>query len=480
MGIEFNHWTTWPTLYLLSEWLIRIAMLLWIPNRRSPEAAKGWLLLIFFLPSLGFLLYWLIGRPKMPSGRRRMTEQLMKRLQPVGERLRASPTVTHPDVGPDLNTAVTLAANTGRLPILGGNSLELLNNYTASIQRLAADIDTARHHVHLLYYIFAADDVTRPVIEALKRAVERGVQCRVLVDSLGSKKMLPGLRKALEGSGIELVQILKTGLLETLFRRGDLRNHRKIAVIDGRIGYTGSQNLISPTFKAGITYEELVVRVTGPIVLELQFVFISDWHLETKEVLDSEEIFPEPTATGTQPAQILPSGPTYSSQSTQRIVVLLIHNARKRVVVTTPYFIPPESLQQALQTAAMRGVEVHLIVSEVEDQFLVGQAQKSYYGELLEQGVRIHLFQEEFLHAKHVSIDGEVCLIGSSNMDIRSFVLNAEISLLAYDSGVTNELIAEQQRYFARSRELSLEEWQRRSYLQQLSQNVCRLLSPLL
>jgi len=315
-------------------------MLLWIPTRRSPEAAKGWLLLIFFLPAFGFLLYWLIGRPTMPAARRRMTEELMKRLKPVGERLRNSPNLTQPDVGPDLNTAVTLAANTGRLPILGGNSLELLNNYTASIQRLAADVDTAEHHVHLLYYIFAADEVTEPVISALKRAVQRGVQCRVLVDSLGSKKMLPGLRKALAGSGVHLKEMLKTGLWETLFRRGDLRNHRKIAVIDGRVGYTGSQNLISPTFKAGITYEELVVRATGPIVLELQFVFISDWHLEAKEVLDSERIFPEPLATGTQPAQVLPSGPTYSSQSTQRIVVLLIHNARKRVVVTTPYFIP--------------------------------------------------------------------------------------------------------------------------------------------
>jgi cardiolipin synthase len=480
LGIELNHWTTWPTLYLLSEWVIRIAMLLWIPNRRSPEAAKGWLLLIFFLPSLGFLLYWLIGRPTMPAGRRRMTEELMKKLQPVGERLRVSPNVTHPDVGPDLNAAVTLASNTGRLPILGGNSLELLNNYTASIQRLADDIDSAQHHVHLLYYIFAADDVTQPVIAALKRAVQRGVKCRVLVDSLGSKKMLPGLRKALEGSGVHLVEILKTGLLESFFRRGDLRNHRKIAVIDGCIGYTGSQNLISPTFKAGITYEELVVRATGPIVLELQFVFISDWHLETKEVLDSIEIFPEPTITGTQPAQVLPSGPTYSSQSTQRLVVLLIHNARKRVVVTTPYFIPDESLQQALQTAAMRGVDVHLIVSEVEDQFLVGQAQKSYYGELLEHGVKIHLFQGEFLHAKHLSIDEEVCLIGSSNMDIRSFILNAEISILVYDQTLTRELIAEQQHYFARSRQLQLTEWKGRSYGQQLSQNVCRLLSPLL
>ncbi|MFN6208213.1 MAG: cardiolipin synthase [Planctomycetota bacterium] len=480
MIFELNHWTTWSTLYLLGEWLIRLGMLLWIPNRRSPEAAKGWLLLIFFLPSLGILLYWLIGRPTMPASRRRRNEQLLRLLAPVGERLRASPNLTHPDVGPDLNTAVQLAANTGRLPILGGNTLQLLPDYVASIERLAADIDAASHHVHLLYYIFAADEVTQPVIEALQRAAQRGVQCRVLVDALGSKRMLPGLRSALAHSGVHLIEMLKTGIWRQFARRGDLRNHRKIAVIDGQVAYTGSQNLISPTFKAGITYEELVVRATGPIALEFQFVFVSDWHLETNEVLDAPEFFPEPQATGSQPAQVLPSGPTYSSQSTQRLVVLLIHNARQRVVVTTPYFIPDESLQHALQTAAMRGVEVHLVVSEVEDQFLVGQAQQSYYEELLETGVRIHLFQGEFLHAKHLSIDEEVCLIGSSNMDIRSFVLNAEISLLAYDRQLTEDLINQQKRYFSRSRELQLSAWRRRSYLRQLSQNVCRLLSPLL
>jgi cardiolipin synthase len=478
--LELNHWTTWSTLYLLGEWLIRIAMLLWIPNRRSPEAAKGWLLLIFFLPSLGLLLYWLIGRPNMPFSRRSRSEQFHHRLASVGQRLRNSPNLTHPDVGPDLNTAVQLAANTGRLPILGGNTLELLGEYGPSIQRLAEDIDAARHHVHLLYYIFAADAVTAPIIDALKRAAERGVQCRVLVDALGSKKMLPSLRKALVGSRVELVEMLKTGLWNQFLRRGDLRNHRKIAVIDGRVAYTGSQNLISPTFKAGITYEELVVRASGPIALEFQSVFASDWHLETEEFLDTPEIFPEPITAGDKPAQVLPSGPTFSSQSTQRLVVLLIHNARQRIVVTTPYFIPDESLQHALQTAALRGVEVHLVVSEVEDQFLVGQAQKSYYEELLETGVKIHLFQGEFLHAKHLSIDDQVCLIGSSNMDIRSFVLNAEISLLIYDRQLTGELIQVQERYFARSRMLDLAEWRRRSYLQQLSQNVCRLLSPLL
>ncbi len=480
MLFEIFHWTLWPTLYLIFEWTVRLVMLFWVPTRRSPEAAKGWLLLIFFLPVVGLIVYWLIGRPDMPKWRRQRLQKLIGALEPVGERLRKHPNIFHPDLGPELNQAVTLARNLGRLPILGGNSAELLSAYQDSIDRLAADIDAARHDVHLLYYIFACDEATEPVIAALGRARARGVTCRVLVDALGSRKMMKRLRPRLEAANVSVHEMLKTGLFRRLSARSDLRNHRKIAVIDGRIAYTGSQNLVSPTFKEGITYEEMVVRVTGPIALALQFVFAGDWYLEAEEVLDAPEIFPEPSLSGSVAAQVLPSGPTFVPLSNQRVVVALIHGARRRIVMTTPYFIPDAPLQNALQVAALRGVDVHLIVSEKEDQFLVGQAQKSYYEELLEVGVKIHRFQEKFLHAKHLTIDDDVSLIGSSNMDIRSFVLNAEISLLIYDRQVTGQLIQEQQRYFERSRQLTLEEWNQRGFFARFSQNLCRLVSPLL
>jgi cardiolipin synthase len=478
----FNHsdWTIWTTLYLIFEWSVRVVMLFWVPTRRSPEAAKGWLLLIFFLPVVGLILYFLIGRPDMPRWRRQRLQKLVKALEPVAQRLLKHPNVFHPDLGPELNQAVTLARNLGRLPILGGNSADLISAYQAGIDRLAADIDSAKHHVHLLYYIFAADQATQPVIDALARACARGVTCRVLVDALGSRKLVKKLRPCLEAGKVQVHEMLRTGPFRRLSVRSDLRNHRKIAVIDGRIAYTGSQNLISPVFKEGITYEEMVVRVTGPVVLAFQYVFAGDWYLETEHVLDDPAIFPGPVLAGSVAAQVLPSGPTFATLSNQRVIVALLHGARRRIVMTTPYFIPDAPLQNALQLAALRGVEVHLIVSEKEDQFLVGQAQKSYYEDLLEVGVNIHLFQKKFLHAKHLTIDDDVALIGSSNMDIRSFVLNAEISLLIYDRQVTGKLIEQQQRYFKRSRRLTMEEWDERGFFPRFSQNLCRLLSPLL
>jgi cardiolipin synthase len=478
---SFLDTAVWALIYTGSEWLIRLVMLVVIPMRRSPEAAKGWLLLIFFLPLPGLILYLLIGRPKLPGWRREQLRKLPQALAPVLQRLRKHPNVFHPELGPKLDSAVSLAENLGRLPILGGNAAEILVDYPIVYLRMVADIDAARNHVHLLYYIYADDAATQPVTEALCRAARRGVQCRVLIDALGSRSWRSRLVPRLQAAGVLVHELLPIGFFGRKARaRLDLRNHRKIAIIDGRIAYTGSQNLVAARFQEDLSYEELVVRVTGPAVLALQFVFVGDWYLETDEVLDSLAIFPDPDITGSLPVQALPSGPEYPTQTTQRLLVALLYAAKRRVVITTPYFIPDQALCQALETAVRRGVEVQLILSARMDHLLVGLAQQSYYEELLEEGVRIHLYRSNFLHAKHVSIDDEIALIGSSNIDIRSFVLNAEVSLLIYDHGFASELNREQERCLIHCDELKFDKWQQRSGFRKFCQNLARLLSPLL
>jgi cardiolipin synthase len=472
--------TLWAWIFFLSEWAIRLAMMVVVPLRRTPAAAKGWLLLIFFEPWVGLLLYVLIGRTKLPRWRREQLAKLPQAMASVVSRLTNHPNVFHPEVGPALSQAVALAENLGGSPILGGNAVELLVDYDGTIARLAADIDRANNHVHLQFYIFADDRATAPVIEALGRAVQRGIHCRVLADAVGSRSALRTLRPKLTALRVAVHEMLPVSLLPWKKARLDLRNHRKIAVIDGRVGYTGSQNLVSADFKEGISYEELMVRVTGPVVLELQHTFAADWFVETNEVLDGEAEFPGPDIAGTVPAQALPSGPAFPTQNNQRLIVALIHGAGKQVVLTTPYFIPDEPLLQAMQTAVLRGVEVHLVVSEKGDHPVVSLAQESYYEELLEAGVRIHLYRKNFLHAKHLSIDDSMALIGSSNLDIRSFVLNAELMLMIYSPGVTSRLAAEQERYHANSCLLTLATWGERSFGRKLAQNLARLLSPLL
>jgi cardiolipin synthase A/B len=398
----------------------------------------------------------------------------------VIKRVLNHPNVFQPELSPELEWTGYLAQKLGRMPSFGGNAAEIMVDYDGILARLAADIDQSRNHVHLLYYIFADDTATAPVIAALGRAAKRGVACRVLVDALGYRAALHILIPKLTALGVDVREMLPVGLFNRKRARLDLRNHRKIAIVDGRVAFTGSQNLVAADFRAGITYEELVLRLTGPAVLELQYVFAADWFLETNEVLESEDVFPDPEIAGAIPIQVLASGPDFPTQNNQRFIVALIHSARKRIKITTPYFIPDEPMLQALQTAVLRGVDVHLVLSEIGDQVLVSLAQRSYYEELLEAGVKVHLYQKNFLHAKFLTIDDSIGLVGTSNMDIRSFVLNAEHVLVIHDPGMTSRLQAEHQRYIAHCRSLDLQQWRQRPFRIRLVEHLARLLSPLL
>jgi cardiolipin synthase len=472
--------TTVAWVLVIGEWVIRLAMVVVVPFRRTPDAAKAWLLLVFFEPWIGLALYLLIGRPRMPRWRREQLKRLPEVLVQFGRRCQFEPKVPRSELGPRVADSVGLTENLGHLPIVDGNSVEILTDYGCIVDRLVEDIDSARRNVHLLYYLFIADGTGSRIVEALERASSRGVRCRVLMDAHGSRSALKSLGPRMSAAGIELHAACSVGLFGRRILRPDLRNHRKIAVIDGSVGYTGSMNMVDPGFKQGIVYEELVIRVTGPVVLQLQSVFASDWFIETDESLDNEDVFPEPRHCGLTLAQCLPSGPDFPSLNNQKLFVTLFHSARQRIVITTPYFIPDEPLIQALETAVLRGVEVHLILSDRSDQRMVGLGQRSYYEDLLRAGVKIHLYRQNFLHAKHISIDDHVCVIGSSNMDIRSFVLNAEITMIVYDRDVAQNLRIEEQRYYRHCVTLDLDRWCERPLRTQMAEAVARLMSPLL
>lgn len=473
------HFLTWAAVHVTAEWVIRLVMLVYVPQRRSPAAARSWLLLIFIFPYLGLILYSIFGRPYLPRQRienlQRASELLRKNGRPVFDKYAA-----RPELPGFFAEAVTLAENLGGYGVVGGNRVELLADYGGAIDRLVADIDSAAHHVHLVFYIFADDETGRRVADALARAVQRGAACRVLMDGLGSKRALKTLAPRMRAQGIEVIESLPVQFLRRKSARFDLRNHRKIAVIDGAIAFIGSQNLVNRDFKRGIIYEELVARVTGPAVLELQAVFLTDYLTETNTNLRQPDLFPPQQPAGSTAVQALPSGPGYPQANAQRLIVSLLHASQRRVVITTPYFIPDEPLLDAIKIAVLRGVEVHLIVSHAADQFLVCQAQRSYYDELLQAGVKVHLYRDRLLHAKHLSFDDQVAVIGSSNLDMRSFLLNEEVVLIVHDSGVNAELARIQERYFAQADELTREEWRRRPWIRKVTENTARLVDSVL
>lgn len=462
---------SWAFLYLLSEWAVRLVMLVYVPQRRSPAAARTWLLLIFLLPWPGLLLYAAIGRIKYPAWR-------LARQREVSEIIRDWQG-THPippEAAAPPGAVTALVQNLGDFRALGGNAVEILPDYDASIGRLVADIDAATDHVHLLYYIFADDDRGGRVVEALLRARSRGVECRVLVDAVGSRQFaLPALLQRLRAAGVPAHEALPAGMFRRNAARFDLRNHRKIAVIDNRVGFTGSQNLVNPGFVKGFPNEELVARVEGPVVLQLQAVFLQDWYFETGELPTDPDAFSIPARAGGIHAQVLPSGPGYERENAQVLLVHLFHRAERRIVITTPYFVPDESFLQALRTAVRRGVEVHLVVANPVDKWIMALAQRSYFDGLLAAGVQIHLYRPHFLHAKHVTVDEDLAIVGSVNMDIRSFALNAEVALLVYDPVTVRDVRAVQDKYIADSITLTSEAWARRPWWIKVAQNTARL-----
>jgi cardiolipin synthase len=482
-----NFTINWALIYLISEWTIRFVMLAYVPQKRSPAAARAWLLLVFIFPWGGLLLYWTVGRPRLPARLRQMQQRASAMIREVTRDI-PDPDHVAPANCPEYEQVVRLASNLGNFPLLPGNEVQLLADYQGSIDRLIADINSARRHVHLQYYIFGNDATGRRVIDALLQAAARGVACRLMYDSVGTGRAFAKLAARLREGKVEVVELLPVRWLRRNFTRPDLRNHRKIVVIDGWIGYVGSQNIVDAGFRAGFVNEELVARVTGPVVSELQTVFLTDYSLETGKVSADRAFFPADNLAvnfngdsgGASLAQILPSGPGYDQENTECMIVDLMHAAKKQVILTTPYFVPDEPLLLAMRTAVLRGVEVHLVVSRKPDHIVVGLAQQSYYDELLGMGIRIHRYTPGLLHAKHVSVDDTLALVGSSNLDIRSFALNAEVSLIIYDPTVVAALRKVQDRNMSMADLLAKETWARRPGWQKFLQNTARLVDSVL
>jgi cardiolipin synthase len=450
------------------EWAIRIGALAVVPLRRAPAATRGWLLLIFFLPVPGLLLFLLIGSPHFPKWRAGRFARLRPFFTQTAERLAAHAAKPQP--------VSALAAKLGRLPATTGNVIELIDGYDATITRLVADSDAATLHVHILVYIFADDATGGRVIGALGRAAARGVACRVMLDPVGSHRWARRSMAMLAAAGVDVRTALPFRLRNRT--RRDMRNHRKLWAIDGVIGYAGSQNIVDHSFRPGIFNRELVARVTGPIVAEIEAVVRADWYLETETLPCGVPDVPAPT--GEAIAQLLPSGADYPLEGFETLLVWQIHQACERVLIATPYLIPDEDVLGAMRTAVARGVQVDLVVSQVVDQQLVNLAQCSYYDELMVAGVRVHRFRDELLHAKNMSIDGRLAIVGSSNVDLRSFQLNSEASLLLTDPGSVAQVEAVQQGYLANSDALTLDAWRARPALRKLAENIARQMSPLL
>jgi cardiolipin synthase len=459
----------------IAGWTIRLGAIFIIPHRRPPAQARAWLFFFLLMPLVALVCYALFGRVYQPKRLSRMRARVTRVLTRAAEQWNDRSHVEEAPLPDHLQGPSRLAVNLSGFPITRGNAVEILDTHPESEDALIRDIDAARHHVHLMYYIFEDDRSGRRVADAVARAARRGVACRVLMDAVGAAKGLKHLQSGLTAAGVEVVAMLPVGFLERQTARFDLRNHRKIAVFDGCVTHVGSANIVDPPCRRGRKCEEIVLRVTGPVASQLQVVFLGDRYLELEERIESPDLFPPIEESGAVHAHVLPSGPLHDFSHTRKVLTSLIHNAVKRVCVTTPYFVPDATYLNAMQAAALAGAEVHLIVPERSDSLVVTYAQESFFEQLMVAGVRIHRFRPTLLHSKIVTIDGEIAMVGSANMDIRSLDLNREVSLLCYDRSVTAALEKIEQRYMDEATEVTRELWDQRGPRRKFLQNTARL-----
>ena len=461
-----------------------VARILLRPHR-DPASRIAWVVVVGVLPLFGMLAYLLLGEVNI--GRRRV-----ERLHAVLERM---PPIPCPGDAADFASAVPerhrhlfrLGHSISGFYPVGGNTARLLPNSNATIDAMVADIDSATDHVHVLFYIWLPDNNGSKVVEALKRAAARGVACRAMADDLGSRTIIRSEHwQAMRAAGVRVASGLPIGnpLLRPFAGRIDLRNHRKIVVIDDRITYCGSQNCADPEFRVKAKYApwvDAMMRFEGPIARQNQFLFASDWMTYVDENLDELLSKPLPLPMpGGAPAQVIGTGPTARYSAMPEMFESLMFAARREIVVTTPYYVPDEALQNALCTTAYRGVDTTIVFPARNDSWIVGAASRSYYPDLLTAGVKIYEYEGGLLHTKSLTLDGEVTLIGSANMDRRSFELNYENNILFHDPALTGAVRERQQEYIARSNRLTKEAVAAWPMSRRLWNNLIATLGPVL
>ena len=487
MQIDFYSWLAIAT-YIL-HWSLIVGLSARIIMRRRPVGVLlAWMALILSIPFLGVLIYLVIGESRIGDRYLKRARVIRDHYTQWMEWLRARAAVDwsliHPQAIPLQRQAESLAG----LPALQGNRAELLQDYARVFHSLIEDIEHSRSSCHLEFYIWHNGGLADELLQAMLRAAARGVTCRVLLDAVGSKPFLrsdsPGRLKA---AGVQVACALPVGVFTTLATRADLRNHRKLAVIDGEIAYTGSQNLVDPRcFKqnAGVgEWIDAMLRIEGPAVEAIGGTFMFDWEIATGDGLEalrgSHDVKHVPER-GPVALQMVPSGPVPQPLAILQLILSMIYAARSELIITTPYFVPDESLLRALMSAAHRGVAVTLIVPAKNDSQLVDYASSAVFDDLLAAGVCIAAFEGGLLHTKSITVDGELCLFGSVNMDIRSLWLNFEVSLIVYNRDLSARIRALQMDYLDRSSVLDLRQWRQRSLPRRFAENAVHLLAPLL
>ncbi len=461
-------------------------------RNRDIATIWAWLLVLILFPGFGLIIYIFLGRKISKEDIFNIREQkkvglpqyLEMQEELKREQIMAMKPLDFNDSKNNRYEISKLLMHVDQPPIAFNNSVEIFVEGHKKFDRLIEDIKNAKHHVHILYYIFRGDKLGRRIVEALEERAKNGVEVKVLYDPVGARDLKSSLFKKLEEYGGQTEGSFGSKF-HLLNIRLNYRNHRKIAVIDGEIGYTGGFNVgddyLGEYEKMGY-WRDTHLRIEGDAVHQLQARFINDWNASHKESLItySAEYFPLISPKGNKDIQIVSSGPDTEDEAIKKGFIKMISLAKESIYIQTPYFIPDEALKESIEIAVLSGVKVKLMIPNKPDHPFVYQATLSYAEELINMGGEVYIYDKGFLHAKTILIDNEILSVGTANFDIRSFRLNFEVNAFVYDRELALEHIGYFEQDVKDSYPLTHHEIQKYSLWDRFKQQFSRLLSPIL
>ena len=469
-------------------WVVALALVpLVLVRRKEPSSTIAWILTLVFLPAVGSILFLMFGRDRVrwPARRKRELDAIVRAKL---DDARDVPSEGVPEsrlsaITPFERALFRVGARLTHQRATSGNRVDVFTDGNAAYDAIGAAIDGARHHVHAQYYLIRDDATGRWFRDRLVAAAKRGVKVRLLLDGFGCFALGRRWKRPLHQAGVHVGEFLP--MRSVLLQPVNLRNHRKIVVVDGETAFTGGFN-VGDEYRGGEMrgvgkWRDVQLRIEGPAAAELQRVFFQDWIFATAETIEPHEYFPRATSPrGDATIAIVPSGPDTRTEAIHRLFFGAIVGAEKEVAITTPYFVPTESLTVAMELAAMRGVELKLILPGRSNHAVTYHAGRSFYAQLLEAGVDVLEYEPGIVHAKTLVADGQVALVGSANMNLRSFRLNFEVHALVHDATTAASLRASFETDAEKSRHVELAAWQERSWTLRLKEGAARLVSPLL
>lgn len=465
------------TLWLSSVLLALSHLLI---NKKEPPSTVSWIFFVLLFPFIGAGFYFLIGPEQLAKRALRRKVEIESEISEDYSIVNSHESLIPDELSEQDKRVFRFASSIADYEATAGNDIEILADPKDALEEMQKNIDAATQFIHLEYYIISSDEVTEQIFASLIYAKKRGVEVRILYDALGSLALKKIYFRKLTEAGIKISGFLP---LSSIYQRFNInfRNHRKILIIDGTLAYTGGTN-IGKQYLGGHPgrWHDYTVRVQGPAVLQLQDVFAKDWHYTTQENLFQKKYYPAPVVQGDAIVQVLESSPETEFHALHQVVLMTLHSAEKEILMTTPYFIPDGSMRSALTIAALKGVNVDLILPEKSDAPLVQLASRSFYDHFLKAGVGIHEYQPRVLHAKLMTIDDKWTIVGSANMDTRSFKLNFELNLLVYSPKLSRQAALLYESDLSSSKEILFEEFEKRPTSMKILENACRLFSPLM